>query len=273
MHFSLFSDVFDVLAPLIVGAALFFIGRSLQRLPRAVRIGLLASAIAIVAVGAAALGGMLPTAVGPALSWIGGATVLLALAALLLLGVAWSAPGRSFSSGFLAALAMLAGCLIAIEMGGRLCWRYGDPESWQRVADADGRLRQSSGLTCSPTAAVMLLHRHGITASEGQMAYLARTSLFGSDAHAMARALTNLVESRGWQAQVVMGDYETCLRGGGPFIAHVNVSGGHALLVESVGPEQVEVVDPLDGKPHSIPRAEFERIWDGTMIRIVRGGN
>jgi hypothetical protein len=271
MRQPLLFDFLDVLLPLAVGAIAFLLGRSLRRWPGALRIGIVALAMALVSAGALALSGFLPAAAGPMLSRLGGATVLLSWTALLLLGVVWSAPGRSFSSGFLAALAGLAGCLILIETSGRLWWRFGDPQSWQRVADADGRLRQSNGLTCSPTAAVMLLHRHGISASEGEMAYLAGTSLFGTDALDIVRALQLKVEPRGWRAQVRYVDFDTCAREEGPFVAHVGgPSLGHALLVERVTGDRVEFVDPLDGERRTLARLEFERIWDGTMIRVVR---
>src|SRR5262249_26849544 len=150
-------------------------------------------------------------------------------------------------------------------------WRFCAPQSWQRYADAEGRLQQSSGLTCSPAVAVMLLHRYGIRASEGEMAYLAGTSLFGTDAYSIARALQRKVEPHGWHVLVRHPDYEACAREKGPFLAHVKGPYlGHALLVESASSDEVKVVDPLDGRRRTMSQADFEKVWDGTAIHVVR---
>jgi ABC-type bacteriocin/lantibiotic exporter with double-glycine peptidase domain len=117
----------------------------------------------------------------------------------------------------------------------------------------------------------MLLHRYGIRASEGEMAYLAGTSLFGTDAQAIARALQQKVRERGWQARARRSEYEECARRREPFLAHVQGPDlGHAVLVERMGGEQVEVVDPLEGSPRRLSREEFEGAWDGTVVEIVR---
>jgi hypothetical protein len=256
-----------------LGALAFWGGRFFRRLPAAVRLGLVTGAVVCVVGGAAALAGVLPDGVGRVVSLVGGGTVLLAWVALLLLGAAWAAPDRRLSSGFLACLAALAGGLLLIEGSGPLWWRFGAPGLWQNAPDADGRLRQSSGLTCSPAAAAMLLHRYSVPASEGEMAYLAGTSLFGSDAPAMARALGAKVRPHGWAAHAGRAGYEDCVRWGGPFLAHVRGPDlGHAVLVEEASEDSLRITDPLDGRPRRMSRGEFERVWDGTVIRIDRGG-
>jgi hypothetical protein len=269
MLHPLMLDVLGFLLPLCVGACAFVAGRSLRRMSRTVQIALVVLCIGVVAVAGASFVRPLPDEVGRVLSLLGGAAVLLSWVALLLLGVVWGVPGRSLSSGFLAALAGLAGCLVLIESGGRLWWRFCAPQMWNRTADPKGLLHQSSAVTCSPAAAVMLLHHHGINASEGEMAYLAGTSLFGTDAHAMARAL----DQKGYPhmtALVERTDYENLLRRGGPFLAHVQESfTGHALLVVAVSAEHVEVLDPLDGRQRRMSRVEFERVWDGMAISMI----
>jgi hypothetical protein len=266
-------DLLTFLLPLSAGALAFVLGRSFRRWPRALRIGTVVLALAVVAAGATSLARILPSDAGLVMSWLGGPTVLLSGVALLLLGVVWGVPNRSLSSGFLAALTALAGCLLLIETSGRLWWRFCAAQAWQRSADAEGCLQQSSGLTCSPAAAVMLLHRHGISSTEGEMAYLAGTSLFGTDAHSMTRALRWKAQPHGWQAEVRQTDYEACVRQTAPFVAHVTrPSLGHALLVEKMSADQVEVLDPLDGRRRKMSRADFEQVWDGTAIQLVRPG-
>src|SRR5947209_4007089 len=207
-------DIVGFLLPVALGALAFATGRSLRHRRKPLRVGVLTVTVAVVAAAGLSLAVPLPGGFIDFLSRLGGTTVLLYWAALLLLGVVWAAPGRGLSSGFIAALATLTGCLIVIETGGRLWWRFAAPELWERTADAGGCLRQRSGLTCSPAAAVMLLHRHGIPASEGEMAYLAGTSLFGTDAPSMCRALQAKVEPLGRRAEARRTDYEACRRDG-----------------------------------------------------------
>jgi hypothetical protein len=267
--------VLDVLAlalPVGLGALAFVVGRSLHRLPKPVRIGSLLLAGAVIVGGAASLADVLPDRVDQTMTVVGGATVALCWAALLPIGVVWSAPKRSLSTGFLSCIVAVAGCLIVIEGGGRLWWRFAAPELGRNVPDAHGYLRQSSGLTCAPAAAAMLLHCHGIRASEGEMAYLAGTSLFGSDAWQTAAALDQKARPAGRRAVIHHARYDESVGTGEPFVAHVQgQSTGHAVLVKAISPQGVEVVDPVDGFPKRLPRAEFEAIWDGTVVAVVRG--
>ena len=104
------------------------------------------------------------------------------------------------------------------------------------------------------------------------MAYLAGTSLFGTDAQAIAYALQTKVEPHGWQAVARHMDYDAFACDGEPFLAHVRGPYlGHAVLVERAAPEEVEILDPLDGQRRAMPRAEFERAWDGTAVFIIGG--
>jgi len=102
-------DLLTFLVPLAAGAGGFFAGRAFPRWPRAVRAGVVAAAVGVVAVGGLALARVLPDGPGAAFSRAGGLRVALGGAALLLLGVASATPGRSFTPGFLRALAYLAG--------------------------------------------------------------------------------------------------------------------------------------------------------------------
>jgi len=164
--------------------------------------------------------------------------------------------------------------MLLIQVSGPLWWRFFAPQLWARTADERGCLQQSTGLTCSPAAAVMLLHHYGIAASEGEMAYLAKTSLFGTEGRNMARALSYKVQKRGWYAVFRSLDYEGCIRPGESFIAHVEDPhfGGHAVLLLNATSANAEVVDPLDGLRRKMSRAAFERVWDGTVIQVICRG-
>ncbi|HEY1377313.1 MAG TPA: cysteine peptidase family C39 domain-containing protein [Gemmataceae bacterium] len=264
------SDVSALVLPLGLGSLAFVVGRLLHRLPKSVRVGLLVIAGAVIVGGAASLAGLLPDRVDQAAAAVGGATVVLCWAALLLIGVAWSAPKRAFSRGFLSCIVAVAGFLILAEGGSRLWWRFAAPELWRNAPDSHGCLRQTSGLTCAPAAAAMFLHCHGIPASEGEMAYLAGTSLFGSDAWQTAAALDQKVRPSGRRAVILRSGYDECVERAEPFIGHVRgPSGGHAVLVKAVSPYGAEVVDPVEGFPKRLPRADFEAVWDGTVVAVV----
>jgi hypothetical protein len=270
---SLVWDLLSFLLPLVAGACAFLLGRSFQRCPKALRVAIIAASLLGVAVGVLSLGGLLPVQVRSVLSWLGGGTTMLCWSALILLGIVWSVPRRSMSTGFLAVLVAIAACMVFIDASGSLWWRFLAPETWQRYPDEQGQLQQSSGLTCSPTAAVMLLAQYGVRASEGEMAYLAGTSLFGTDAESIARALGRKVEPMGWKAQERQTTYEECLKRNEPFIAHVQGKYlGHAVLVEAMFVDKVRIVDPASGLRETVSRTEFESIWDGTAISLIKQG-
>src|SRR6267378_3589822 len=95
------------------------------------------------------------------------------------------------------------------------------------AAGASARRSCCSG----PASATMVLYHHGVPASEGEIAYLAGTSLFGTDAFSLARAVTRKVEDRGWHAEVLWTEYDTMAKNPRPFIAYIHRPGGHALFI------------------------------------------
>jgi hypothetical protein len=264
-------DLFVVVIPLCLGIAAFFLGRRVLRLRKTLRRLIISLTVVVVAIGAASVSGYIFFGLDSWLSAVGGGTVVLCWAALLLLGVVWSVPGRSLSTGFLCILAFIATGLIAFESSGRLYWRFCAGDLWTRVPDANGCLRQSSGVTCSPVAGAMLLHHHGIAASEGEMAYLANCSPFGTDAYNLTHALSRKIQDRSRRAETCRTDYQACVHGGWSFVAHVRRPeiGGHAIFVERATAESVDMIDPLNGERRKQSAADFQKEWDGTVIRIV----
>jgi hypothetical protein len=271
------QDVFWSLFPLAVGAAAFAVGSLSFRWPRKIRYGLIAFALTVTAVTAAAaaafyFGTLVPARAEEAAALVGGPAVILDWAALFLLGVVWDVPGRRWSSGFLAFLCAAAGALLLTEAGACLWWRWAAPGLSERTFDAGGGLTQSTGLTCSPAAAAMLLHRYGVKASEGEMAYLANTSLCGKSEYQMARALTVKVGPLGWRAEVQKAVYQTLVALGQPCLAHVQPPGigPHIIFLQRAGPDYVLVIDSLEGFRKKMPRRDFEDVWVGTTILLCR---
>lgn len=276
----LIIDLFEPLALLAVGGLGFVLGKRTHRLPRplflaSVALGaVVATSLVFMAFAVAARVNTPRDWAGPVLHLVGGERVLACWSAIFLLGVAWSGRRRRFSRGFIGTLVAIAGLLILASGSGRLVWRLLGKEMWHHGVNQDGCLTQTTGLTCSPAAAVMLLDRYGIRTSEGEMAYLARTSpVGGTDSYAMAHALALKVRSRGWTARVRKADYDACLRRGSPFIAHVAMPGvgRHALFVERLTPDHAEIIDPRLGRPDQIDRKTFESWWDGRPIEVVGG--
>jgi hypothetical protein len=267
----LFFDFLSLFLPLISGCVLVFLGGFQAKLPRMVNALFLVLALATVVGGTVSAANLFPDTIHEGISYLGGATILLSLAALMLLGFAWSAPNRRFTNSFLITLMGICFVLLAIDGSGPLYWRFGAAQAWDRYPDGRGWLRQSSGVTCSPTAAAMLLYDYGIQVSEGEMAYLAGTSLFGSDGPAMARAIRAKVQDLGWTVHIAKTNLEEVTQRKVPFLAHIRgQSYGHAVVVMYMSDDVVDYLDPAHGQPIEIPIAAFLKVWDQTAIWIEK---
>jgi Peptidase C39 family len=264
-------DLFAALLPPAVGAAAFFAGTALHRLPILVFRWIITLAVLVVTGLVVAYLASLHDWTGAVLHGVGGETNLACGAALLLLGVVWSRLKRSTSSGFLGAVAGIAVLILGLNSSGRLWWRWGAEAAWRNAPDRNGCLTQTSWMTCAPAAATMLLHHHGIAATEGELAYRSGTSLFGTDLYTTAAALTDKGREQGWSARVERFEYAEWVRRGSPFIAHTNIPslGGHALFVEKAEAEGAWIVDPRFGRREKLPRDEFLRIWEGRAIALL----
>jgi ABC-type bacteriocin/lantibiotic exporter with double-glycine peptidase domain len=141
------------------------------------------------------------------------------------------------------------------------------------MPDGNGALQQTTGITCGPAAAAMLLHRAGIRISEGALAELASTSpLQGTAPFALARAVDRVARCRGMRGRVRRVEYEEAFRLARPFVAFVHRPGvgGHAVCVRSVGPHRVATLDPLSGTRDMIPRDQFVTQWDPVIVWVER---
>lgn len=261
------------LLPVAVGGAAVWLGGQSVRLSRRLYGGVVCLALAVLVAAGLCFVKQFQDFTGPILDWIGGPVVLGTWAGLLLVGIVWKTPGRSMSRGFLGILVLLALGGITFENSGRLIWRWFGGSMWEHRPDARGRLAQSRGMTCSPTAGVMLLQRYEVPASEGELAYLANTSLLGTSPYGLARALQAKVDSQGWEVHAETVTFADCLART-PFVASVRIPGigGHALLVERIQPGKVHYIDPLDGMPYAVSHETFEVWWDGRIVYLVIEG-
>jgi len=269
----LWLDLLTAMLPLVAGLLAFLAGRALWRLPAWIfrlTIGLTVCGVALVGI---ALCTSLADLTGAWLHAVGGTLAVTCVAALLLLGVVWRKPGRSTSSLFLAVVIGLAGLLLFQDGGGRLFWRSLASSLWENKPDRNGLLSQTTGWTCSPATAAMLLHRYGISSSEGELAYLAGTSLLGTDLYSITDALNAKLRAHGsgYQARIEAVVYEVWVGRGEPFLVPVNLPGlgAHAVLVERAEPEGVLLVDPRFGTRQRQSRQEFLAVWIGRGIRVA----
>lgn len=262
-------DLLDCLIPLVLAAALFLLGWVQQRWSYSLRrfmVLIVTSAVVFVGL---CLVRWLPVFLDPVLYWLGGPKAFLAALALFLLAVALNTTGRTFSDSFLWCLCGVAAFMVLVEATGALTWRFVVDEPWHRNVDSQGRLTQSTLRTCGPAAAVMLLHRYGISASEGEIAYLARTSLFGSDGYALSEAVREKAEQHDLTARFLRSNYVDVLGEGRPFVATIREGlAAHAVFVDVIDEAYAYFVDPSNGERYKVPRHIFESIWNGEMIEI-----
>jgi len=258
-------DIILLLAPVLCGVAAFAIGTQAVRWPVRARVAAIAmpTVLAIALVVAARL---TPGDLSRWLSMLGGTTVVMCMVTLLLLGAVWGAPKRTMSSGFLAAVAAIALVVVVVQSSGPMHWRTLGADAWKQYPDEDGTLRQSSGASCAAASGAMLLGALGVRASEGQVAYLASTTMLGTDAEALAVALQGLMPS-GAVVEVSRSWPEDHLGEGRPFISYQGGTlDGHAVVILPTHDGELEVLDPLDGTRRAASMDEVRRNWSGVAV-------
>src|SRR5262245_54543381 len=119
----MYLDLLDVVLPLGVAAVALACGRYAHRLPRAAFRLAVGLAVLVVLLLGVSYFVHFPEPIAEALWHAGGEATVAAVLATFLLGVIWSAPGRSTSTGFLRALTGLVALVLVLNTGGRLWWR------------------------------------------------------------------------------------------------------------------------------------------------------
>lgn len=271
MFRPLMIDLLAVLLLLAIGGVALVVGWRLHRCGRpwflgGVMLSLLFSMVVVLS------GTAFQDQAGTLIHRLGGAVLLGCFPGCFLMGVVWGNPRRTFSNGFCGFLTALLMALVVMAGGGRLMWRCFATSMWENTADKNGCLLQSSGMTCAPAAAAMLLHHLGIHATEGEIAYLSNTSLFGNTLHGMTETLDLKVQPLGLKTRVGRLNYEEAQGLGGPFMAQSTTYGikGHAIYVERVEEDHVVIIDPLQGHRARLWRQEFERKWNGRSLWVAK---
>ncbi len=187
--------------------------------------------------------------------------------------------------------ALLAATLLLLATWSYAGWFQPAPPHLSGRLDSAGFCPQSSEASCTPAAAAMLLHRHGIASDE---ATLARDCLCrprqGTSRLGLFRGLALQTRPHGLAPRLVTPRTPAALcRLGQPALITVGLSlttpraiarqmerygwsvgSWHTLLVTGGDPDGrwLDVIDPAYG-PERWPTGGLEALWDGTAVVLV----
>jgi hypothetical protein len=185
----------------------------------------------------------------------------------------WIVAGALGMAGTLAAVYPLLG--VTPECGNR----------WDKL----GTCLQTTKHTCSAACAAMLLKKHGIDASEQEMANLCLTHR-GTSWQGLYRGLKLKTAGTNWDVEVCQGPVDLVARNcGGPMILSVGLASGapenaeftrefgwvpgvnHSVILEGVRSGGIVVVaDPSQEMTREHwDRAMLTTLWRGTALRLV----
>ncbi|MBL8900615.1 MAG: hypothetical protein JNM84_23490 [Planctomycetes bacterium] len=139
---------------------------------------------------------------------------------------------------------------------------------------AEGDCLQSTAFSCGAASAVNLLARHGIDATETEMA---RASLLregrGSNEIGVLRGLAIRCESTSWEPVLRALDYEDLVRLRRPALVPLRVSwlANHLVCVLEARPAEILLLDPASGRI-TLPRNEFEERFVERAIYLRASG-
>lgn len=144
------------------------------------------------------------------------------------------------------------------------------PKGLTGVVNQEGVCIQSTTYSCAPAAAVTMLHRYGISATEDEMARLCATRggstlMSGTSDAGILRGLRHKLRDQGTPV-ISTPRYE---RIPVPSLVAIQLNPrlSHCIMVAAVEPGQVRIVDPMYGRG-TIARALFERIWQKSAIHV-----
>lgn len=217
--------------------------------------------------------GIMPNGVDRLIAAVGGVTTIEAVVSVFLICVVWKAPKRSLSSPFLATMLAIAAFVIGVDNAGTLRWRLraadAKDQMWTNRCDDRGLMRQSTEMTCAPTAAAMLLHRFGVEESEGSMAYRAGTSSFGTDQFELADAIEAAAARHHAICEASRETFDELRARAEACVAFIETRfGRHAVMVDEYTDEIIGIADPLTGSRHRFTPAAFDAVFTGIVIRL-----
>lgn len=166
--------------------------------------------------------------------------------------------------------ALLVGAGLLLLHSLALGWVMSRPSDLTGEVGQDGICHQTSGYSCTAASAVMLLHRHGIEATEREMADLCVTSNGGlAGGGTTESGLMRGLRLKADGHKKVRIDRPALERLPTPSIVPLQLSPtlSHSVVVIGVTPTEVQVLDPLYGRG-TLRRELFEREWLKSAIWI-----
>ncbi len=140
--------------------------------------------------------------------------------------------------------------------------------------DSMGVCYQTTNYTCAPAAAVTALRRLGLTAEEGEIAVLSRTSpVAGTLPWCLYKALMDRYGADGLECQYRQFDSVGQLKEAAVTLAVVKdvFLSDHCVAVLDVSDRTVTVADPVGGRK-LLSYEQFESIWRFSGISLRRKG-
>jgi hypothetical protein len=138
--------------------------------------------------------------------------------------------------------------------------------------NAEGICFQTTDYTCGPAAAVTALTKLGLTANEGEIAVLSRTSpMAGTLPDCLYRAIQNRYGDDGLKCQYRHFDSVKQLKNTDVALAVVKQTFllNHCVAVLEVSDSTVTVADPAFGR-RSMSHEQFEKVWSFSGITMTR---
>ena len=264
-------DIFRLIIMMGAGVSCIIVGRMASKTPRTrITVALLSVVIAILA----ALSHYHPlrSILGNPLSYVGGEGAVAGYALLLLIGTSSSSESKSDRSSLQIIGGVLSFAIILVFACTPLAWRYFGGAMRRNYPNPGGWIQQSTGMTCAPSAGVMLLSRYGIRVSEGTLAQYAGTNiLVGTNEYQLARAMETVGNNKGLRARASHITLEEAKRLRRPFVAYITLPGigGHAVLVISIAHGTVTINDPLSMDEETISTQEFSEEWSGVAVWVT----
>lgn len=143
-----------------------------------------------------------------------------------------------------------------------------DPREVTGQVGPNGVCIQTTDYTCGAAAAAMLLHAHGVEASEAEMATICGTNaLTGTDVYSVAIGLRQQLRGSGREVRVVPADWESLLRRREPALATIRygVLVDHWVMIRETQPAGAVVLDPVGGL-RTLSREDLLAIWRGWLV-------
>jgi ATP-binding cassette subfamily B protein len=130
------------------------------------------------------------------------------------------------------------------------------------------RVKQRDSTDCGAACLSAVAQYYGLRLPVSRIRQLAGTDEKGTS----AKGLVEAAKALGFAAKAVRGGPDSLAAIPTPAIAHVVVGGilNHFVVLQRITPSRVVVMDPRDGRTHTISRASFLQEWSGVLLLLVR---